>query len=176
MGGLMFQVELETTRGRIMLDVHEDWSPEGALHFRQLVEAGFYDGAPWFRVIEGFVAQCGLSSDPALNAQWHDRTIPDEPVVMGNQRGYVTYGMSSLPNSRSTHFYINYGDNSFLDDKGFAAFAVVSSGMDVAEQLAQVEYHDQGGLAGPGGIERFRSAHPDADYILSARVIEQERG
>jgi peptidyl-prolyl cis-trans isomerase A (cyclophilin A) len=167
-----FDVVLETTKGDIVLRVHPEWAPIGAAHFRELVEAGFYDGAPMFRVIPGFVAQWGIAADPALNDTWGEKNIKDEPVVQGNLPGMVTYGMSGQPNSRTTHVYINYADNRRLDAMGFAAFAEVVEGMDVALSLQAAEYDDQGGLAAPGGMDAFKRRFPNADYITTARVRE----
>jgi cyclophilin family peptidyl-prolyl cis-trans isomerase/Tol biopolymer transport system component len=165
-----FNVRLATTKGDIVLTVHPEWAPVGAAHFRELIEAGFYDGAPWFRVLGGFVAQCGISADPAMNAKFGEATINDEAVKQGNKPGFVAFGQSSLPNSRSTHFFINYVDNSRLDGMGFACFAEVTEGMDIARQLSQVEYSDQGRLAREGGLEDFRRRHPEADYITTATI------
>ena len=162
-------VVLETTKGNIVLKLHPEWSPKGVAHFKELLAAKFYDGAPWFRVIDGFVAQCGVSADPALNTEWMEKNIDDEPLVQGNKRGFVAYGKSSAPNSRSTHFFINYKDNSgSLDPQGFACFAEVVEGMDIADKLTRCEYGDQGGLAGPGGLDKFKTQYPDADYIKKA--------
>jgi peptidyl-prolyl cis-trans isomerase A (cyclophilin A) len=166
-------VVLETTRGDIVLAVHHEWSPLGAEHFIELVDTGFYDGAPWFRVIDGFVAQCGISADPAMNTEWGERTFEDEPVIQGNLPGFVAFGKSSMPNSRSTHIYINYADNSSnLDPQGFSCFAEVIEGLDVALELHRCEWYDQGGLARKGGLGRFKEAHPEADYITKA-VVER---
>ena len=165
------KVVLETTKGDIVLAVHPDWSPLGAAHFLELVQAGFYDGAPWFRVIDGFVAQCGVAADPAVNKQWSGKTIKDEPVVVGNPRGMVAFGKSGAPNSRSTHIFINFRDNSgSLDPQGFSAFAEVAEGMDVADSLTRCEYNDQGGLAAAGGLESFKKRFPAGDYITRAYV------
>jgi len=163
-------VVLETTRGDIVLAVHHEWSPLGAGHFIELVDTGFYDGAPWFRVIDGFVAQCGISADPAMNTEWGERTFEDEPVIQGNLPGFVAFGKTGLPNSRSTHIYINLADNSRLDQQEFSCFAEVVEGFDVALELHRCEWHDQGGLAVDGGLERFKEAHPEADYITKAIV------
>jgi cyclophilin family peptidyl-prolyl cis-trans isomerase len=169
--GNVTEVVLETTNGNIVLAVHEEWAPLGAEHFLELVKAGFYDGAPWFRVIDGFVAQCGVAADPAMNDEWENKTIMDEPVVQGNQRGYVAFGKTQLPNSRSTHIFINYGDNSGgLDRQGFSCFAQVIEGMDVADSLTRVEFGNQAALAAPGGMEMFKSQHPGADYIERAYI------
>jgi len=165
------KVVFETTKGKIVMEVHPEWAPIGAAHFLELVNAKFYDGAPWFRVIEGFVAQCGVAKDPAMNTAWMDKTILDEPVVQGNAPGFVAFGKSGAPNSRSTHIFINYGDNSAsLDPQGFSCFAKVVEGMDVALKLTRCEYGDQAGLAGPGGIDAFKKMFPEADFITKAYV------
>jgi peptidyl-prolyl cis-trans isomerase A (cyclophilin A) len=164
-------VVLETTKGNIELGIHKEWAPLGTDHFLELVKAGFYDGAPWFRVMEGFVAQCGVSADPKMNTLWLEKTIQDEPVKQGNKLGYVAFGKTGAPNSRSTHIFINLADNSAgLDPQGFACFAVVTSGMDVAQKLFRCEYGDQGGLALPGGIDKFKAMFPQADYIKKAYI------
>ncbi len=162
-------VVFETTKGNIVLSVHPEWSPLGAVHFMELINSGFYNGAPWFRVIDGFVAQCGIAADPALNSKWGEKTINDEPVVQGNTRGMVAFGKSGAPNSRSTHIFINLVDNSRgLDPQGFSCFAEVIEGMDVADKLTRCEFGDQGALAAPGGLDKFKAQYPDADYIVKA--------
>jgi cyclophilin family peptidyl-prolyl cis-trans isomerase len=163
-------VVLETTKGDIVLEVHPEWSPKGAAHFLELVNAKFYDGAPWFRVMEGFVAQCGIAADPKLNEEWMQKTIEDEPVVQGNLAGYVAFGKTRDANSRSTHIFINMADNSKLDEQGFSCFAKVTGGMDVVAKLARVQFQDQQALSLPGGMEKFKAMFPNADYIKKAYV------
>lgn len=171
--GAVTKVAFETTKGKIVMEVHPEWSPIGAAHFIELVNAKFYDGAPWFRVLEGFVAQCGVSADPAMNTRYMESTIQDEPVIQGNEPGYVAFGKTMAPNSRSTHIFINFGDNrGSLDGQGFSCFAKVIEGMDVAQKLERVEYQDQAGLAAAGGIDAFKKAFPNADFITKAYVVK----
>ncbi len=166
------KVVFETSKGNIVIQLHPEWSALGCEHFLKLVGAGFYDGAPWFRVIEGFVAQCGISASARLNEDMGERTIKDEPLVEGNKKGNVSFGRTGAPNSRSSHIFINYKDNHFLDHQGFPAFGQVVEGMDVALSLAKVEFEDQGTLASPAGMDIFRDECPEADYILKAYVQE----
>ncbi len=168
-------VILETSEGNITIAVHKDWAPIGAEHFIELVRAGYYDGAPWFRVIPGFMAQTGIAADPAVTAQWQGKTIEDEPVVVGNLPGKVSFGRSRGPNSRSTHIFINYVDNSAsLDQQGFPAFGEVVDGMDVVRSLYATGenpgYVQQ--RLGQEGIEFFRTEYPEGDVIERARVEE----
>jgi len=165
------RVVLETTKGDIVLAVHADWAPLGSKHFLELVRDHFYDGAPWFRVLDGFVAQCGIAADPAANEKWGEQTIKDEPLKQGNKRGTVAFGKSGAPNSRSTHIFINYADNSSaLDPQGFACFAEVVDGMKIADKLTRCEYNDQHGLGLKGGLATFKKMYPKADYIKRAYV------
>ncbi len=162
-------VVFETTKGEMVLEVHPEWSPLGAAQFIELVKAGFYDGAPWFRVIDRFVAQCGIAADPALNQEWDGKTIKDDPVVEGNHLGCIAFGKTGAPHSRSTHIFINLVDNSSrLDSMGFACFARVTVGMEVAQKLTRCEYDDQHGLQQEGGLAKFKRQFPAADFILRA--------
>ncbi|MEZ5338677.1 MAG: peptidylprolyl isomerase [bacterium] len=172
MAGKVTEVVLETSSGEIVLEVLEDWSPLGSEHFLELVQAGFYDGAPWFRVIDNFVAQCGISANPEHNQGIGARTVKDEPLVEGNKRGYISFGRTGAPNSRSSHIFVNFKDNHFLDAQGFPAFARIKEGMEVADSLHRCEYDDQYGLQQPGGIDVFKDMFPEADYILKAYVRE----
>jgi len=113
----------------------------------------------------------GIAANPAMNQEWGNKTLKDEPVIKGNLRGYVVYGATMDPDSRSTHFFINLVDNSeALDSQGFAAFGEVIDGMDVVDKLAYCEYRDQRALAHQNGMDRFKKQFPDADYILRAYI------
>jgi len=119
-------------------------------------------------VIPGFIAQFGINGTPSTNAMWSSRTIPDDPVVRTNTRGYVTYAQTSAPNSRTTQLFINTVDNSFLDAMGFAPFGVVTAGMDVVDRLDS-EYGERPDQAmiGASGNAYLSANFPNLDYIIS---------
>lgn len=169
-----FLVKLETTKGDILIEVHPAWAPNGAAHFRELVEAGFYTQCAFFRVLPGFMCQAGVAGNPEVNARWADRTIPDDPVIKSNTPGYVTFGNTGAPNSRSTHIFVNYGDNAFLDSQAFAPFGVVIKGMDIAESINSQygERPDQGRMKYEGNTY-LQKSFPGLDYILNASVVRQ---
>jgi cyclophilin family peptidyl-prolyl cis-trans isomerase len=176
--GDVTMVVLETSKGDVVLEVHADWSPLGAEHFLELVKAGFYDGAPWFRVFKDpmgiSVAQCGIAADPEVTAQWQQKTIMDEPVVMGNMEGTVAFGKSQMPNSRSTHIFVNLSDNSrALDPQGFSCFAVIVEGYDIIDSLKETGASavDQYQLS-MQGIDYFYQVVPDGDIIKKAYIRE----
>lgn len=171
-----FVVELDTTEGPIVMDVHRAWSPNGADRFYNLVRAGFYTDVAFFRVLDGFMAQAGIHGDPAVARAWTSASIPDDPVVEHNTRGMVSFAMGG-PNTRTTQFFINYADNSRLDAMGFPPFARVRD-MTAADRLYDGYGEGAPSGAGPaqGRINRegntyLRASFPELDYIRSARIV-----
>src|SRR3984893_17364723 len=129
-----YDVKFVTTVGDFTVRVTRAWAPIGADRFYNLVRHHFYDGAAFFRVLQGFMAQFGLSPYPEVSHAWEQANIKDDPVVQSNLRGYITYAMAG-PNTRTTQGFINYGNNQRLDHDGFAAFGMVTEGMDVVDKL-----------------------------------------
>ena len=164
-------VSITTSKGAIVVDVHHSWAPIGAARVDELVAAGFYTDARFFRVISGFVAQFGINGTPATNAMWDAKAITDDPVGQSNTRGYLSFAQTSAPNSRTTQLFINTVDNSFLDAMGFAPFAVVTSGMDVVDKL-DAEYGespDQAAITSQGN-PYLEANFPNLDYVVSTVV------
>ena len=130
-----YKVRFVTTKGTFVITVTRAWAPNGADRFYNLVRHHYYDGASFFRAIEGFMVQFGLSAYPDVNRAWENANIADDPVKQSNIAGYITYAQTSAPNSRSTQLFINLADNSRLDASRFAPFGQVTEGMDVVNQL-----------------------------------------
>ena len=171
-----FLVALETSKGRVVMQVVRDWAPRGADRFYELVNNRYYDGAKFFRVL-GFMAQFGIGGDPAMNERWSNADIPDDPVTQSNKRGFVSYAMGG-PNTRSTQLFINKRDNARLDPMGFAPFATVVEGMDVVDKL--YSGYGEGAPDGNGPlqdrIEREGNRYLDKyfpllDSVVTARVV-----
>jgi cyclophilin family peptidyl-prolyl cis-trans isomerase len=143
----VFKVNLDTSKGLIVIEVHRAWSPHGSDQFHTLVDTGFYDDNRFFRVARNFVVQFGINGDPRVNRLWASSRLPDDPVKQSNTRGAVTYAANG-PNTRTTQLFINLKDNKSLDKQGFAPIGMVVSGMDVVERF----YGSYGDMAplGPG--------------------------
>jgi peptidyl-prolyl cis-trans isomerase A (cyclophilin A) len=172
----VYKVNLDTSKGAIVIEVHRDWAPLGADHFYELVKSGYYDGARFFRVLPGFMAQFGIAADPKVTAKWKDQ-LQDDPVKQSNTRGMVTYAKTSLPNSRTTQLFINTGNNARLDSDGFSPFGEVTSGMEVVDQFynGYGEGAPQGRGPDQSQIEEQGNAYlekgfPQLDYIKKATV------
>ena len=180
--GEPYRVLLDTTEGPVTIAVDPVWAPRGAARFRELVDSGYYDGAAFFRVIPGFMAQFGLAADPKETVKWRSRVIPDDPVRVSNTPGRVTFATGG-PNTRSAQVFINYGDNSRLDRDGFSPFGEVVEGMENVRSLYG-EYGggpDEGGRgpnqqdAAEGGARFLDAKYPNLSKIVSARVLPAER-
>ncbi len=172
-----FSVKFETTKGDLLIDVTREWAPLGADRFYSLVRAGYYNDVAFFRVIKGFMAQVGISGDPALNATWRTKRITDDPVKQSNTEGMVSFAMGG-PNSRTTQIFINFVNNSRLDKMGFASFGKVR---DMQPVKALYSEYGEGAPRGKGpnqgrlqmeGNPYLKRDFPELDYIKTAQIIE----
>jgi peptidyl-prolyl cis-trans isomerase A (cyclophilin A) len=84
----------------------------------------------------------------------------------------VAFAATGQPNSRTTHLFINLGDNGRLDAMGFAPIGHVSSGMDAVDHIysGYGEQPDQAQIAGKGNAY-LQKNFPQLDYIKTARIV-----
>jgi len=168
----LFRARFRTTKGDFVIEVHRDWAPIGADRFYNLVRLGFYDDTRVYRIRAGVFAQFGLSGDPAVNAVWYERTIPDDPPGQQHLRGRVFFAMRG-PDDRTTQAVISLQDNPDYYEEGFVPFGEIVEGMDVVDSL-YADYGESagGGMRGgnQGRIVNEGNAHLDADFPLLDRI------
>jgi peptidyl-prolyl cis-trans isomerase A (cyclophilin A) len=171
----VFKVQFTTTKGDIVLEVHRDWAPLGADRFYNLVKNGFFTNTAFFRVVPGFMVQFGLAANPAVNKAWETANLKDDPVKQSNKRGMLTFAKTSLPNSRSTQLYINFGDNAGLDPQGFAPIGSVVEGMEIVDKIyaGYGERPDQQRITEEGDAYIAKN-FPMIDKIKLAKVLPAE--
>ena len=175
-----FDVRVSTTKGDFLARLRRGWAPIGVDRFYHLVKSGFYDNSRFYRVRAGFIVQFGIPGDPSVTALWVDRAITDDPVRGSNTRGTMAYAMTG-PDTRTTQIYINYGDNSRLDEQGFAPLGEVIHGMDIVDQLyAQYDENAGGGMRGgqqgpllEGGNVYLDREFPNLDRLMSAQIVQK---
>jgi cyclophilin family peptidyl-prolyl cis-trans isomerase len=63
------------SNGEFVIEVHEDWAPLGAARFKEMVDSAFFRDIAFFRVIDGFMAQCGIAGEPGQAAMWLAATL-----------------------------------------------------------------------------------------------------
>lgn len=144
---------ITTNKGVIELELFEDQMPITAGNFASLAESGFYNGTKFHRVINGFMIQGGdpntKGDDESVYGIGGSDNIQDEFVageLLTNTRGTIAMANTGQPNSGSSQFFINLGDNSPLDfddprqpGSRHPVFGRVTSGMDVVDAIAEVE-------------------------------------
>ena len=128
---------VETTKGRVVIALRPDLAPGHVERIKTLARQGFYDGVPFHRVIEGFMAQTGDptgtgsggSDLPDLKAEFNA-----EPHV----RGTVSMARTNAPNSANSQFFICFDDARFLDTQ-YTVWGNVVDGMDNVDQIKRGE-------------------------------------
>jgi peptidyl-prolyl cis-trans isomerase B (cyclophilin B) len=145
-------VALDTSHGRIVLELYPDKAPKTVENFLQYVKSGFYDGTIFHRVIPDFMIQGGgFASDMRQKpTRTPIQNEADNRVL--NQRGTIAMARTGDPHSATAQFFINLKDNGFLDHTGknpqgwgYTAFGKVVEGMDVVDKIAKVRTASKGG-------------------------------
>ncbi|MBX8637924.1 MAG: peptidylprolyl isomerase [Thermoplasmata archaeon] len=132
----MSSVILETTMGKIVIELFESEMPVTAGNFRTLTEKGFYNGVIFHRVIPGFMIQGGDPTGTGRGGPGY--SIKDE-FSRKNRNSKGTISMANAgPNTGGSQFFINVADNNFLDSK-HPVFGRVTEGMDVAVAISAVK-------------------------------------
>jgi peptidyl-prolyl cis-trans isomerase B (cyclophilin B) len=144
-------VKIHTNYGVITLTLFADKAPVTVANFLDYVKEGFYDNTIFHRVIDGFMIQGG-GFEPGMDQKESKATIQNEANNgLVNNLGTVAMARTNEPHSATAQFFINVGDNSFLnfrsestDGWGYCVFAEVSDGMDVVEKIRAVATGNSG--------------------------------
>jgi len=156
------RVRLTTSLGVIDIELDPVRAPQTVANFLDLVDAGFYDGLIFHRVVANFVIQTG-GYDSQLGYREPPRQVPNESANgLRNLRGTLAMARQTDPDSADAQFFINVRDNGHLDPApgrpGYTVFGRVIDGMDVVIEIELVDTGIAGGMAGvpetPVVIER----------------------
>jgi peptidylprolyl isomerase len=142
---------LDTTHGRVVIELRPDLAPNHVARIRELADKGFYDGAVFHRVIEGFMAQTG---DPTGTGRGGSgKNLKAEFSKAPHERGTVSMARANHPDSADSQFFICFDDAHFLDGK-YTVWGQVVEGME--------------------NIDKIKRGEPvkDPDRIISMRVGE----
>ncbi|CAM4174765.1 peptidylprolyl isomerase [Palleronia rufa] len=141
-------VIIELKDGRVVVELMPKVAPEHSARMKELARAGAYDNVVFHRVIEGFMAQTGDVSNGNAEKDFNIRMagtggsdMPDLPAEFSkipHDRGTLGAARSSSPNSANSQFFINFGDNHFLNGQ-YTVYGRVIEGMDHVDKLARGE-------------------------------------
>lgn len=149
------QVDLDTTAGKIRIELYPNAAPKTVENFLAYVQAKHYDGTQFHRVIPGFMIQGGGYGadfkETPTQAPIRNEAEQSSKAGLRNIAGTVAMARTPDPNSATAQFFINVGDNSFLDFReptpqgyGYTVFGKVVEGMAVVHKISQTP-------TGPGG-------------------------
>jgi cyclophilin family peptidyl-prolyl cis-trans isomerase len=132
---------ITTSKGDIVVELFPDIAPQTVANFQAYVAEGFYNNTIFHRVIDGFMIQGGGFTPDGVQKRTNN------PIQLeaseSNVRGTIAMARTNDPNSATSQFFINHADNLFLNpapgNPGYAVFGKVIKGMDVVDEIAQVQ-------------------------------------
>ncbi len=139
---------MELTDGTVTIELLPDVAPKHVERMKELVRAGSYDNVCFHRVIEGFMAQTGDVSNGNMEENFNLSAAgtggSDMPNVVAefskipHARGSIGAARSQSPDSANSQFFINFGDNDFLNGQ-YTVYGMVIDGMDHVDEIARGE-------------------------------------
>ena len=141
-------VVFSTTLGEVTIELYPEKAPITVENFLAYVDAGFYDGTIFHRVVPGFVIQGGGFSESMEQKSTRPAIKNEADNGLKNERGTLSMARTRDVNSATSQFFISLIDNAVLDhgtrDFGYAVFARVVVGMDVIDKIAAVRTGNRG--------------------------------
>src|SRR5512136_493407 len=157
------KILLKTTKGDIIIELYPAKAPITVKNILGYVEAKFYDGLIFHRVIPGFMIQCGGLNAEMSTKQGNPPIKNESGNGLKNARGSVAMARTNELDSATSQFFINLVDNGRLDELKYCSFGKVVAGMDVVDAIAKV----------PTGSKRSHQNVPlEPITILSATVVK----
>jgi peptidyl-prolyl cis-trans isomerase A (cyclophilin A) len=137
------KVLLKTRQGDITLELYADKAPVTVKNFLDYVDAKFYDGLIFHRVIKGFMIQGGGMTADFSTRESRPPIKNEAGNGLKNDRGTVAMARSGEVNSATCQFFINHANNDFLNHTdntvegyGYCVFGKVTAGLDVVDAIA----------------------------------------
>jgi cyclophilin family peptidyl-prolyl cis-trans isomerase len=160
-------IRFETSHGGFTVELFPKEAPVTVENFLQYVDAGFFDGTIFHRIVPGFVIQGGGLTADFANKKTRAPIGNEAKNGLKNTRGSLSMARTSDINSATSQFFVNLKDNGFLDhgprDYGYAVFGRVTDGMEVIDKIARV---------GTGTRKGYQDAPLEDVVIVSARRLE----
>ena len=137
---------INTSKGDIRLQLHEETAPKTVANFLQYVRDGFYNDTIFHRVIDKFMIQGGGLTADMENKKTSAPIKNEAKSAKHNKRGTIAMARTMDPHSATAQFFINVADNAFLNFTseqpqgfGYCVFGEVVEGMDVVDAIAKVK-------------------------------------
>ena len=145
------KIVMDTTKGKIVIELDAEKAPQTVKNFLVYVDAGFYDGTIFHRVIPDFMIQGGGFTAGMQQKDTRSKIQNEADNGLRNERGTIAMARTSDPHSATAQFFINTVNNDFLNHTGktsqgwgYAVFGHVSEGMDVVDAISRVKTGTRG--------------------------------
>lgn len=167
-------VEMQTSLGKIVIELDSEKAPKTVQNFLQYAKDGFYNGTIFHRVIDGFMIQGGGFTKDMEQKATGAQIVNEARNGLKNQRGTIAMARRAEPHSATAQFFINHKDNAMLDHTGdqngrtwgYAVFGKVTEGMDVVDKIARV----------PAGDRAMHQNVPlEAVVIQSVKILSDKK-
>lgn len=143
-------VVLNTSLGDIVLELDAAKAPITVENFLGYVDAGFFDGTIFHRVIANFMIQGGGFTETMEQKKTRPPISNESTNGLHNEAGTIAMARTSDPNSATAQFFINLKSNDFLNngarDVGYAVFGRVVGGMDIVTKIGAVPTGNKSGM------------------------------
>jgi len=147
------KIAMDTSKGEIVIELYADKAPQTVKNFLAYVDAGFYDGTIFHRVIRGFMIQGGGFSTDMKQKQTQPPINNEADNGLRNERGTIAMARTPNPHSATAQFFINTVNNEFLNHTnkspqgwGYTVFGRVAEGMTVVDAISGVNTGTRGGM------------------------------
>ncbi|MGH2339875.1 peptidylprolyl isomerase [Segnochrobactraceae bacterium EtOH-i3] len=127
---------LDTTKGRVVIAMRPDLAPVHVARIKELAREKFYDGVPFHRVIDGFMAQTGCPKGNGTGGS--GKKLRAEFTRTPHDRGTCSMARAMDPNSGDSQFFICFARSPWLDGQ-YTVWGAVTEGMDVVDQIKRGE-------------------------------------
>ncbi|MBV9018065.1 MAG: peptidylprolyl isomerase [Alphaproteobacteria bacterium] len=146
---------MDLKSGRVVIAMRPDLAPNTCAQIKALTRRGFYDGVPFHRVIEDFMAQTGDPTGTGTGGSGHP--LKAEFSSEHHVRGTVSMARTSDPNSADSQFFIMFASAPSLDGK-YTIWGKVTSGMEYIDQIKKGDPARNGMVTNPDKIIRMQVA------------------
>jgi peptidylprolyl isomerase len=148
---------IDVPKGRVTVELRPDLAPQHVARIKELGREGFYDGTPFHRVIDGFMAQGGDPTGTGTGGS--GKNLPAEFSKEKHVRGTASMARAQDPNSADSQFFICFADAPFLDGQ-YTIWGKVTEGMEAVDKIKRG--------AGQSGMVK------NPDKIISMKVAADQ--
>jgi peptidylprolyl isomerase len=150
-------VYMDLPYGRVVIRLRPDLAPKFVERVKQLCREHFYDGTPFHRVIDGFMAQGGDPTGTGMGGSKYPNVPAEFSESAHFLRGTVGAARSADPDSQNSQFFIMFGPKESLDGN-YVIWGNVVSGMQYVDMIKKGDPDDNGKVATPDHIVKMRLA------------------